>query len=48
MPANLREIISSGAGVTYWGGRDKASRELGFQPRALAQGIADTWGGDPG
>jgi dihydroflavonol-4-reductase len=47
MPANLRETISSAAGVTYWGGREKASRELGFAPRTLAQGIADTWGRAP-
>ena len=47
LPANLRETIGSAAGVTYWGSREKASGELGFAPRTLAQGIADTWGGNP-
>jgi dihydroflavonol-4-reductase len=44
MPANLRETISASDGVTYWASHEKASRELGFQPRSLEQGIADTWG----
>ena len=48
MPAHLRETIASGEGVTYWGNHDKATAELGFAPRTLAQGVADTWGGDPG
>jgi dihydroflavonol-4-reductase len=43
MPANLRETISASDGVTYWASHEKASRELGFQPRSLEQGIADTW-----
>ena len=30
--------------MTYWAGHDKASRELGFNPRGLEQGITDTWG----
>jgi nucleoside-diphosphate-sugar epimerase len=42
-PANLREIIRSGDGVTYWVSHDKASKELGFEPRSLEQGMADTW-----
>jgi dihydroflavonol-4-reductase len=44
MPAILRETISASDGVTYWASHEKASRELGFQPRSLEQGIADTWG----
>ena len=44
LPANLGETISSAAGVTYWGTHEKAARELGFAPRTLEQGIADTWG----
>jgi nucleoside-diphosphate-sugar epimerase len=44
MPANMREVIRGGDGVTYWGSHDKASRELGFRPRSLEQGIRDTWG----
>jgi dihydroflavonol-4-reductase len=44
MPANLRETIAAGDGVTYWASHDKAARELGFEPRTLEQGILDTWG----
>ena len=44
MPANLRETISAGDGVTYWASHEKATRELGFEPRSLEQGILDTWG----
>ena len=44
LPANLRETISASAGVTYWVNHDKATRELGFNPRSLEQGVADTWG----
>lgn len=44
MPANLREVIRAGDGVTYWAKHDKATRELGFAPRTLEDGIADTWG----
>jgi nucleoside-diphosphate-sugar epimerase len=44
LPRNLREIIRAGDGVTYWAGHDKATRELGFHPRSLEQGVADTWG----
>jgi dihydroflavonol-4-reductase len=44
LPANTRETIDSSAGVTYWVSHDKAARELGFNPRDLEQGIADTWG----
>ena len=43
-PANLRETISASDGVTYWVNHDKATRELGFNPRSLEQGVADTWG----
>jgi dihydroflavonol-4-reductase len=44
MPANARETISSAEQVTFWARHDAASAELGFAPRSLAQGIADTWG----
>lgn len=44
MPANVTEVIRAGAGVTYWASHDKARRELGFGPRTLEQGAADTWG----
>jgi nucleoside-diphosphate-sugar epimerase len=46
MPANLRETIAAGTGVTYWASHDKATREIGFAPRDLEQGILDTWGHD--
>ena len=47
MPTGMREVISAADGVTYWASHDKATRELGFAPRSLEQGIADTWGGRP-
>jgi dihydroflavonol-4-reductase len=43
-PANLRETISAGENVTYWANHDRATAELGFKPRSLEQGVADTWG----
>jgi len=43
-PANLGEVIRAGDGVTYWASHNKATIELGFNPRSLEQGIADTWG----
>lgn len=43
-PRNLRETISADEGKTYWVSHDKATRELGFNPRSLEQGVADTWG----
>jgi dihydroflavonol-4-reductase len=48
MPANLRETIRSADGVTFWANHDKAAAELGYAPRSLAQGVADTWGGAAG
>jgi nucleoside-diphosphate-sugar epimerase len=38
---NLREVVSASAGVTYWASADKATRELGFAPRTLEQGLRD-------
>jgi nucleoside-diphosphate-sugar epimerase len=40
-PPNLRELISSADGVTFWAGYDKAKRELGYEPRGLEQGLRD-------
>jgi dihydroflavonol-4-reductase len=40
-PPNLRELISSADGVTFWAKHDKATRELGYEPRGLEQGIHD-------
>jgi dihydroflavonol-4-reductase len=38
-PPNLRELISSADGVTFWASHDKATRELGYEPRDLQTGI---------
>jgi dihydroflavonol-4-reductase len=40
-PPNLRELISSADGVTFWANHDKATRELGYEPRGLQEGIHD-------
>ncbi len=39
MPPNVRELISASDGVTYWGGCDKAIRELDYRPRTLTVGL---------
>lgn len=41
---NLRELISSSAGVTYWASAGKAALELGFAPRPIEAGFRDTFG----
>jgi dihydroflavonol-4-reductase len=41
-PPNLRELISSGDGVTFWASYGKAERELGYQPRGLEEGLRQT------
>lgn len=38
---NMRELIRSSDGVTFWGSDDKARRELGYRGRPLEQGIRD-------
>lgn len=38
-PPNLRELISSADGVTFWAGYEKAQRELGYEPRGLEAGL---------
>ena len=38
-PPNLRELISSADGVTFWASYDKAKRELDYEPRGLEQGL---------
>jgi dihydroflavonol-4-reductase len=40
-PPNLRELISSADGVTFWAKHDKAMAELGYTPRGLEQGLRD-------
>jgi nucleoside-diphosphate-sugar epimerase len=39
MPRNLRELVRASDGVTYLATHDKATRELGYRPRALADGL---------
>jgi dihydroflavonol-4-reductase len=38
-PPNLRELISSADGVTFWARYDKARNELGYEPRGLEDGF---------
>lgn len=38
-PPNLRELISSADGVTFWASYDKARNELGYEPRGLHDGL---------
>lgn len=40
-PPNLRELISSADGVTFWATYEKAHQELGYEPRGLEQGMRD-------
>jgi nucleoside-diphosphate-sugar epimerase len=40
---NVREVISASAGVTYWAAHDKATAELGFEPRPIEIGLRDTF-----
>jgi nucleoside-diphosphate-sugar epimerase len=40
-PPNLRELISSGDGVTFWAKHDKAIADLGYSPRGLEAGLRD-------
>jgi nucleoside-diphosphate-sugar epimerase len=41
-PPNLRELISSADGVTFWANYDKAQRELGYSPRGMEEGLRQT------
>ena len=45
-PPNLRELISSADGVTFWAGHEKASRELGYAPRGMEEGLRQTLAAD--
>lgn len=38
-PPNMKELISSSDGVTFWARSDKAQRELGWSYRPLADGL---------
>ena len=42
--ANLAEVVSASAGVTYWASADRAKAELGFEAREIEQGMRDTFG----
>lgn len=42
LPPNLRELIRSADGVTYWATDAKARRELGYAPRGLETGLRQT------
>jgi nucleoside-diphosphate-sugar epimerase len=42
LPPNLKELISTSDGVTFWGGHDKAAAELGYAPRDLKTGLRQT------
>ena len=42
MPPNIRELVSAGHDVTYWASHDKATEELGYRPRPLAEGLRQT------
>ncbi len=39
---NLRELISSADGVTFWAKHDKAMADLGYSPRGLETGLRET------
>jgi dihydroflavonol-4-reductase len=41
-PPNLRELISSADGVTFWASYEKAGRELGYTPRGMEDGLRQT------
>jgi nucleoside-diphosphate-sugar epimerase len=41
-PPNLRELIASADGVTFWAKHDKAIAELGYSPRGLETGLRET------
>jgi len=42
LPPNMKELVSSADGVTFWAKHDKAARELGYAPRDLRAGLRET------
>ena len=40
-PPNLRELIASADGVTFWAELREGRSELGYQPRGLEEGFRD-------
>jgi nucleoside-diphosphate-sugar epimerase len=43
VPPNVAELIAATDGVTYWASDEKARTELGYAPRGLATGMAETF-----
>lgn len=43
LPVNVSELIAATDGVTYWARDDKARTKLGYSPRSLATGMAETF-----
>jgi nucleoside-diphosphate-sugar epimerase len=41
-PPNMRELVSSSDGVTFWAKHDKAIEKLGYSPRGLEATLRDT------
>lgn len=41
-PPNLRELIKTSDGVTFWASDAKAREELGYSPRKLDEGLPET------
>jgi nucleoside-diphosphate-sugar epimerase len=41
-PPNLREMIASADKVTFWASYEKATGELGYEPRGLEEGLRQT------
>jgi nucleoside-diphosphate-sugar epimerase len=39
---NLKEMVDSADGVTFWATSDKAKSELGYRPRDLEEGLRET------
>ena len=47
-PPNLRELIRTSDGVTFWATDEKARRELGYTPRDMETGLRQTLAADTG
>jgi dihydroflavonol-4-reductase len=45
LPPNMKELISTSDGVTFWAKDDKARSELGYAPRDLETGLRQTLSG---